>query len=211
MGCLPDWIQERLPELRDEDTIGYDSDKEMYWRRSKSYCIDFYPTFEEAYNCTNDLHKNIKLDCSLETVLSLKNNNCTAFDSCSGKIFNAKTDAERLYEFEKLWTDFINNIEHFKNNKDDWRTAFKIVNNHPYLWTPLSSEPTFSWIVDEGCTNVTAYLSDEDDRIFFNVFCGEDFIEVSATSIDSAYCKLAEQLVNKLEENESKNPVLNNA
>lgn len=197
---LPNWIRENLPEIEESETIGYDSKREIFWKERTDGVVESFSTLKDACHC-NNFNTNIKFDESLNDVVSLKNNGCTVFDKSLGRVFQAKTDSERFTEFEQLWDDLNENIARLKRDNSDWRSAFKIINKHPFMWVPLSPVPTFSWIVDGGIDSVVSYLSDSDneDKLFINVVYDEGSVETSGNSLNEAYCNLALDLIEKLE------------
>lgn len=199
---LPNWVLKKLPEPRICDTIGYDEDREKYWKKDDCDNTEFHSSLSEAYRDCNSssLYKNVKFDESLAKIHSLSGSKCAVFDSLTGKVLQAKPDDERMREFEQVWSKFTNNAKLVKDGGSEWRAAMRVIEYHPFFWLSLETAPTFSWVVDDGLSHVSIYLSDDDKNVVMSVIHDSEVIETQASTLEAAYCNLAKALIDKIDE-----------
>lgn len=134
---LPDWLEENLPTPRPVEYIYY-RDGAFYFRNWP------YATFAEAYDAvTRDA--NMDFDQSVKDKMGWSDNGLLFTEEGSNRLFVVSTDQERLWLVEQDFTNSIEAIRDWRNNKDDFKASYYMLDGHPAFWTRHTPEPMYDW------------------------------------------------------------------
>jgi len=195
---LPEWFTNKIPSFRECGTLGFDETKNMFWvTNDKDNEVEYYEQITQA----------IKKDCNLSIDATVKNkykvrNNCVLVqESDNPQFIFVNNDVDKLDKLNAEWKTWQDKARSIQGPSASWQDAYIFIERFPLFWYPLNQIPTLVWSTRNGHDNVNHTI--ENDKIILTIMLDrtllgekELYIEVSDSSIDKAYIKLAQELIN---------------
>lgn len=197
---LPEWLSNKIPNIRDCGMLGYDKDKQSFWvENNRNGEVEYYDSISNA----------VKKDCNLSIHSSIKEmykvkSNCVLVNDDFPQVIFVNNDADKLDRLHSEWKKWQETARIVKSGSASWQDAYTFIESFPLFWYPLENnkdKPTFTWSTRNGHDHINHAL--EDNKIVLTVVLDnatvlneeESHVEISDDSIEQAYVKLAEKLM----------------
>ena len=134
---LPDWLESNLPPVRPVEYIYY-RDGAFYFRNWP------YATFAEAYDeVPNDA--NMDFDQSVKDKMGWSDDDLFFTEEGNNRLFIAFTNQDHREVVEENFANSLAAIREWRENKDDFKASYCMLDDHPAFWTRHKAEPTYDW------------------------------------------------------------------
>lgn len=206
---LPEWLQTELPEPRPVKTIS--------WADGVFHVTDHpetYTSIIEAYDAVEKTDEATTFDESVNGHGGQLHHRAFFCDQEKGeksaRLLIAFTDEDHLDILQTVYNNWMELHEQYKQNQQNWVTAYNWLQHHPVFWHRLKNEKTYYWVTDDGLKSNSVFAGYNEEtgkpqvlmehgghvEPEYTTFYHDLKLDTEAETFEEAYINLA-SLVNK--------------